>query len=472
MADKSAISTYTEGDNRTLITKSHPSIHFTLDPKVSMTGAAAKGLNALIYAMQRQARYLSDNITEYHAKLGKGNTVIQMPISEFAKLIGVSSRNYQAFKKTIYEMGDMKVTWSNDEKGAAGNFGFHNLFVRAEVKDSGLEFVIPPESRELFINDKNVAVIDFVKVADCLSSKYSIFLHDIIEESMNGIADHSQVNVLQFTNEELRNALKVPYDLKAGEKTYSYPQPSRFIDKVLKPAVSEYNAAEMKYHILGYNHDRGRVWHFEIIPLSKTYIRRLELERPDELHALIMAMKQFGLNELNRSEFINSVVDEKDFEYLLYCKDVTLKNTRKVNGNAGGFFRTVFKNNSEQFNKIWEIACKEREIASVARRNKEQEHIDKQKEAHKTAYIKNRIDAFLKPIYENEDALDEFMEALMVHAINIKHPSSRKYKSEIESGRIPDATDPMVRMVAQSKLNITDNELNNYVEQQPIQINV
>lgn len=472
MADKKNSVNYSENQSRTLINKSHPSIHFTLDPKVSMTGAAAKGLNTLIFAMQRQARQLSDSVSDYHSKLGKGNTFIHMQMSEFSKLIGVSSRNYDALKRAILEMGGLKVTWSNNGIGENANYGFHNLFVRAEVKDSTIEFVIPPESRELFINDKNVAVIDFIKVAENLSSKYSIFLHDIIEENMSKIADHAVTNVLKFTNDELRNALKVPYDLIDGTKKYSYPTPSKFIDKVLKPAISEYNAAEMKYRILSFDHEKGKNWSLEIIPVSKSYIRQVEMERPDDLHGLIVSLKQFGLNEINRNEFINAVETEKDFEYLLYCRDITLKNSRMKNGSAGGFFRTVYKNNKETFDTIWQTAIKEREIANAAKRKKEQELIELQRQEHRATYIKNRVDVLIEKIYKSEELLDEFLESIVRYVLEIKHPLARRYKSEIESGVVPGKDDPMVRHLAHKKLEISEEEIAEYVSNQPIKISV
>lgn len=472
MSDNKNIVTYPEVQSRTLINKSHPSIHFTLDPKVSMTGSAAKGLNSLIFAMQRQARQLSDSILDYHSKLGKGNTVIHMQMAEFSRLIGVSSRNYEALKRAIFEMGGLKVTWSNDETGSHANYGFHNLFVRAEVRDSLIEFVIPPESRELFINDKNVAVIDFVKVAESLSSKYSIFLHDIIEENMAKVVDHSVNNILEFTNDELRNALKVPYDFVDGKKKYSYSTPSKFIDKVLRPAITEYNAAEMKYRILGFVHVKGKIWSLEIIPVSKSYLRQLEIERPDDLHELIVSLKHFGLNELNRNEFINSVETEKDFEYLLYCRDVTIKNSRMKNGSAGGFFRTVFKNNQDTFDTIWQTSIKEREIANASKRKRELELIESQRNEYRAEYIRNRVDALLEKIYVDEDKLDEFMERLVLYMLDMKHPLARRYKKEIEGGQLPDKKNSMVRHMAHRQLEISENEIDEYVSNQPIKITV
>lgn len=461
-----------DGSNSSMISKSYPSIHFTIDPKVSMSGSAAKGLNALIYAMQRQARALSEDVNLYHDIMGNGNTVIKMPVTNFSKLIGVNSRNYLSLKKTIFEMGDMKVTWSDGATSSLGNFGFHNLFVRAEVRDTEIEFVIPPESRELFINDKSVAVIDFVKVAESLSSKYSIFLHDVIEEFMFGRSVETSITKLSFQNEFLRNALKVPYELKNGEKQYSYYHPSKFIIKVLNPAIREYNSASMKYRIDNFSHESGRVWHFEIAPVKLNHLRSLEMERPDDLHSLIMALKSFGLNELNRDEFLMSIQTQKDFEYLLYLVTLTEKSSRKAGGNKAGFFRTVFKNNRELFSKIWEVACREREIEQAAKRSREEANILEQKERFKNDYIKTRVDSFLRLGFKNEERREVLMEKLITYLQATKHPFARKYKTLIESGEFPESTDPMLRAMALNELVITKEEIEEYVRNQPLTINV
>jgi hypothetical protein len=459
-------------NSRGMINKSHPSIHFTLDPKVTMTGAAAKGLNAVIYAMQRQARTMADSIVEYHAKIGRGNSETVMAISEFSKLVGFKGRNYEALRDTIMDMGALKVTWSNGVEGKDGAYGFHNLFVSAKVEDGKIRFVIPCESRELFINDKNVAVIDFMKVNDCLSSKYSIFLHDLIEEQMTQQVDQSAIAILGFSNEELRNGLKVPYEMVDGVKQYSYPIPSKFIDKVLKPAIREYNEADMKYRVVDYRHEKGRVWYLEISPVSKSYLRALELQRPDEILELITALKGFGLNDAKRSEITNSIANEKEFAYLQYCVDLTREKSTAKSGQQGGFFLSVLKNNTDAFDKIWEEKSRIRTLEAEVRRRTELDAIDRQKSEYRSQYIKNRIDSYLATVFENEDQMDELMEAVLLYLHESGHPLYKRYKLNIEGGSLPGQDDPMVRIVAQQRLDISEDEISAFVAMQPIVIHI
>jgi len=459
-------------NNRAMINKSHPSIHFTLDPKVTMTGAAAKGLNAVIYAMQRQARTLADSISEYHAQIGKGNSETVMALSEFSKLVGFKGRNYEALRETIMDMGEMKVTWSNGMDGKDGAYGFHNLFVSAKVEDGKIRFVIPCESRELFINDKNVAVIDFMKVNDCLSSKYSIFLHDLIEEQMTQQIDQSAIALLGFSNEELRNGLKVPYEIVEGKKQYSYPIPSKFIDKVLKPAIKEYNEADMKYRVVDFRHERGKIWYLEVSPVSKSFLRALEVQRPDELLDLITALKRFGLNDAKRSEITNEIANEKEFAYLQYCVELTKEKSTAKSGQQGGYFLSVMKNNSDAFDKIWEDKCRIRALESEVRRRAEQDAIEKQKSEYRAQYIKDRIDRYLSSVYQDDDQLDDLIESVLVHLHESAHPLYKRYKLEIEAGKIPSADDPTVRIVAQQRLDISEKEITAYVNIQPIVIHI
>lgn len=459
-------------NSRAMINKSHPSIHFTLDPKVTMTGAAAKGLNAVIYAMQRQARTMADSIAEYHAKIGKGNSETVMAISEFSKLVGFKGRNYEALRDTIMDMGALKVTWSNGIDGKDSAYGFHNLFVSAKVEDGKIRFVIPCESRELFINDKNVAVIDFMKVNDCLSSKYSIFLHDLIEEQMTQQIDQSAIAILGFSNEELRNGLKVPYEVVDGVKQYSYPIPSKFIDKVLKPAIKEYNLADMKYRVVDYRHEKGKLWYLEVSPVSKSYLRALEIQRPDELLDLITALKRFGLNDAKRSEITNAIANEKEFAYLQYCVELTKEKSNAKSGQQGGFFLSVMKNNTDAFDKIWEEKFRIRTLEAEIRRRTELESIDKQKSDYRSQYIKNRIDTYLASVYENEEQLDDLMEAVLAHLQESGHPLLKRYKLDIEGGILPDQHDPMVRTVAMKQLDISDEEIAEFVNMQPIVIHI
>lgn len=459
-------------NNRAMINKSHPSIHFTLDPKVIMTGAAAKGLNAVIYAMQRQARTLADSISEYHSKIGKGNTETVMPLSEFSKLVGFKGRNYDALRATVMDMGEMKVTWSNGLDGKNGEYGFHNLFVSAKVEAGKIRFVIPCESRELFINDKNVAVIDFMKVNDCLSSKYSIFLHDLIEEQMTQQIDQNAVALLGFTDDELRNCLKVPYEINDGHKKYSYPHPSRFIDKVLKPAISEYNLADMKYCVINFHHEKGKIWYLQVSPVSKAYIRALEINRPDELLSLIVSLKAFGLNDAKRTEITNEIQNEKQFAYLQYCVELTKEKSTSKSGQQGGYFLSILKNNSDAFDKIWDENCRIRALEAEVKRRAEHEAIDKQKSLFRSQYIKNRVDNYLSSIYENEESLDDLIESVLLHLQKSIHPLYKRYKHDFECGKLPSIEDPMVRIIAQERLNISEHEIEEHVKMQPIVIHL
>jgi hypothetical protein len=130
------------------------------------------------------------------------------------------------------------------------------------------------------------------------------------------------------------------------------------------------------------------------------------------------------------------------------------------------------KNNSDAFDKIWEDKCRIRALESEVRRRAEQDAIEKQKSEYRAQYIKNRIDSYLSSVYRDDDQLDDLIESVLVHLHESAHPLYKRYKLEIEAGKIPSADDPMVRIVAQQRLDISEKEITAYVNIQPIVIHI
>lgn len=477
-SEKHDVVVYDAKNDSNLIHKSHRSIHFTLSPELSMTAQAAKGLNAVMFGLQKSSRMLSPTISEYHAQMGSGNAILSMRLAEFAKLIGAKSmRNYGAIKKTIKEMADIKVSGSNNRTGKDAYYGFYNLFVSAEVIGTTIRFVIPPSSRHMFVNEHSVAVIDFVQVKDSLSSKYSIFLHDMLVENLTQFGEFSGTKTLEFTDEELRNTLKVPFKLIDGIKQFTYAKPSMFISRVLQNAVDEYNSAGLKYIVKGFRHVSGQTWIFDVVLTSRTFYRSLEETRPDELYLVITSLKAFQLSESSRANILDGIKSEKDFEYLKYCVDVTEKRNKRVSADKpidhkAAYFTTVFKSNREAFEKIWGQLIVEQKLALETERKKAQAELERQKEEHRSIYIKNMADTFLQETYKDEGRLSDFMKAVIEHLISIKHPLSARYRDQINKGDFPDKNDPMVRTLALKVMNITEKDIENYVNNQAIEVNL
>ena len=398
---------------KTTITKSMPAIHLTVDPKTEMTLGAAKALNAVNYLMQMKTHGSRLGAKAYRDLLGAGSVTLTAKTYEFMALMGSSSRNVAYLRKLVNEVGSIRYSWDNKLEGNNLDLGFVNMFTSGRVHNGEVVFTIPPETRDLFITDKPVAVIDFLTLHENIGSKYGLTLNDLIQQQMFRSDEKNKTFTLK--DSVLRNALNIKFKVEDGEIIYSYAKPADLKRKVIDVAVKDYNEAKLEYKVVECNYNKAMgeyYWTFQIEHHSEFERRAVLSELSGEILKISTALAEFGVSDQKKSELITSANNEYDVHFLLYCIQQT-KNFKPKNKAA--YFLSIFSNNKQAFDDVWAVRRLELENEKIARAEKHLAFIEAQKVEFKKQYKKAYINGIAARYNTYKEFPDGFGEALLAH---------------------------------------------------------
>lgn len=387
---------YTTGLAKPTITKSLPAIHFTIDPKTEMTLGAAKAFNAINYLMQMKTHASRLGPKAYSELLGEGSVTLSAKCSEFMSLLGCGSRNMAYLKKLVDEVGKMRYSWDNGLEGHNVDSGFVNMFTLGRVHNGEVVFTIPPDTRNLLITEKPVAVIDFLTLHANIDSKHGLSLNDLIQQEMFGLSDKTKVFTLR--DSVLRNALNIKFKEVNGVIKYSYPKAADLKRKVIDVAVKDYNNADLEYKVVFWDYSKQNgeyFWTFKVEHHKEVQKKAVLSELSDEMLKITTSLSDFNVSEQKKAEIISSVNDEYDVQYLLYC----IKQTKSAKpSNKAGYFLTIYGNNKAAFDDIWAVRKLELENERTAKAERHKAFIQQQKDEfakqYKKAFANSIIDRY------------------------------------------------------------------------------
>lgn len=402
-------------DNR--ITKSRASIHYELQPGTKLTATAAKTLYVFSYFLQVMSKKF-DSAAAFNADFGTGNTEVSIPKSQLFKYtIGGSKtvcRNYQILTAVIDELKELSICWNNGKDEGQEDRGFIRVFPGIRELNGNVIFTVPARVRQLFVDDKAVAKIDWIKVNDSFSSRYPLHLNEIIEERM--FESKELAASLAFTNEEIRNALKLQYtiDSSTGQKVYSNPTPASFKGKVLKGAVEQYNAAELNFTISLYEYRKSeKCWFIDIHRTKPKSLSTIGSQFPEEIIRIQTFFINIKLAKHAVDKYISLLVSEKEIRYFLYLIDVMEQSKERISTNAAGYFNGCFQKNREIFEQSWlEIQQKQR-AEKDAKKLAAQKDIQEQNNKFRLQYIKLQQDNFIAAVSTGKVAAVQYLDAYL-----------------------------------------------------------
>jgi 3-methyladenine DNA glycosylase AlkC len=464
-------------NNNHLIKKSKEAIHYLVNPELDIPANAIKGLNALQFQLQDEIRASNLTIAEYHERLGDAPLKLRIPMSRFLALMSLKTGNYEYLRDFLGSMEDIKVKWDSVDGKGSFDIGFVNLFAAARINNRCVEFQLTKEARILLASEENVAVIDFIKVAEKLKSRYSMHMNDLIEEHMQGRKGNQTFTI---DDDTLRVALKIPYTIKDKVRIYSYKYPSELKQKVLDRVIVEYNEADMGFKInsveaIKSQFDKTVMWSFDISSKAILLRNQVASEFSGEILEISHKLKKYGVSEASRVAILNGLVNEFEVAYAQYCIDkVAEALQREVKTNPGGYLVKAMKNNRESFESVWEVRLRERQLAKKAEAARRQKKIEDQIMEHRNNFISKKVDEVVSQItlgsldYEIYRLdFQNFLKTFCISAIQRKWYKS-VVNGDIEVSEI--VKSHFFRGFLSSNLEIDEVEINEYIRSRSLTI--
>jgi hypothetical protein len=463
--------------NQNLIKKSKDAIHFLVSADVDLPANAIKGLNALQFQLQEEIRQTHLSISDYHEKMGDAPIKLRIPMSKFLKLMNLKTGNYEYLRDFLGAMEEIRVKW-DDVDGNGFDIGFINLFSAARINNRCVEFHLTKDARILLASENNVAVIDFIKVAENLKSRYSMHLNDMIEEHMQ---DKTGKQIFSVDDEMLRNSLKVPYRIDKKKKVFSYRYPSELKQKLLDRVIIEYNKADMGFEVKDVKAVKNQfnasiVWTFEIVSKAILLRNQVAAELSGEVLEISHQLKSMGVSETSRSAILNSLVNEFEVAYVQYCIDsVSAAIKKKEIPNPGGYLMKAIKNNRKDFESIWEVRLRERLLAKKAEAARRQKVIEDQIDNHRNTFITKKINEEINRIVVGtvdyslvyQKAFLDFIQTFCVS------PSQRKWYKLVANGELEVeevVKNHLFRGFLTNTMEIDEVEINEYIRSRSLTI--
>lgn len=451
------------------IEKSTANIHQTLDPTKKITATQAKALNAVQYKLQQLTKDLGLSVSQFH-KNHQGNLVVSMPSHEFRRLINCESRNTQYLRNIMLEIKNLSAAEDTlDPEKGKGRLYFRNLFISAEYTEANFTFEIPEETTRLLVTDTPSAVIDVLTVAQKLSSKYSVFLNDLLEEwSYSEQSDDFKVII---EDERFRNLMKIPFKMNGRVKEYSYKQPSILIRKAIDPAVTEINDANLRFEIQEYSHVKkeGKIyWVFKVSSKKTMLIHQFTAKNAVELADTRKQLKDIKVSDEAIRTLLATVSSDYELAYIKYNIDIVKAQAKRGKaGNPGGLFMSCMERNRESFEPIWTQMRLEREVELSIKKKEYEERLRKEREMHINELIENLASLKLEKLGEDPAAVSHWRDAFKEHLENVPLPAAKKISTALTKN--PESLDFVVEpmflafMKAHVKKGLTEEQIENFI---------
>lgn len=384
------------------IHKSSSNIHQTVDPSKKITLAQAKTLNAVQYKLQQIVRNSKLSVQQFH-KNHQGNLTIDMPAHEFRRLINCESRNMTHLRQVISEIKDLSATWDTLTPDSKGEIGFINLFIAANYSDATFTFKIPEETTRLLVSENPAAVIDVLTVAQ-LSSKYAVFFNDMLEEwSYKTSSDDFQIVI---SDDDLRNLMKIPFKMSGKDRVYSYPQPGILKRKVIDPAVSEINEANLRFLVRKFTNKKSNGvvhWIFDVVSKKTMIIHQFASKNTVEINDIRHDLRQLKLSEDAIRTYIDALASDYDLEYIRYNIEIVQDQVKRNKaGNPGGLFRACMDRNKETFEPIWEDKKIQRDLDAELKKREYEKNLKEQLDRHTEEFIKIKTESLIEAVLESD----------------------------------------------------------------------
>lgn len=460
-----------------LIEKSSANIHQTFNPKIALTATQAKVLHAVQYKLQQMCLDLKYSAKEFHVK-HPGELHISMDSSEFRRLIDCESRNTAYIKKVMEELATLSATQdtlTSDPEN--GSIKFLNFFIGAEYTNSKFTFVIPQHTVRTLVSDDKSAVIDVLTVAQSLNSKYAVFFNDLLEQW--SYKEQTDDFIISVTDEELRNLLKIPFKMKGSTKVYSYPQPASFIRIALDPAVSQINAANLRFKVENFYSkkiDKERYWFFEVVSRKTIALHNFAAQNAFALDNIRKALTEFAVAPPAISKIITSITTDQELDYVQFNIDIVRSKMKSntIKSSPASLFISIMDSNRDKHEAKWEELKRERKIQLQVRKTVHEKMLQTQRAEATEKYFEQKATILLEQISSNRDKFPDVKEAFLQHLSNIPTKSStqlqtRCMKNGLDSNVI---NEPIFKKFLSSyvKRNIDESELKEYLANTAIRL--
>lgn len=404
-------------------------MHYTVDPSFNMTTAAAKGLHALMYKLQEKVKKAGLSPAEFHRD-NPGTLKIEMPSAEFVRLIHAKSTNVDHIRRVIKDLGNLKADLDRVDESGKLRIRFLNLFISADYDEARVIFEIPEQTTRMLVSEKTAAVIDLLTVAEKFKCKYSIFLNDLLEERayQTGTEDF----ILELDDEQLRNAMKIPFKEVGKKKVYTYKEPSNLKRKVLDVAIEELNTAGLRFEVVFYKHEKrfGTIyWVFDVRSRQSLLNQEIMNKFSHEINAIHKALKDMHLSDSALSEILQGLSSEKDVAYVEYNIEQT--RSRKAKKSQAGLFMTCMVNNHDAFDSIWADKKRERDLEAKRRKQEYQDELNRQRTAHTEEFIGHKLQSKMTELKSNKDLCNELIPQFLEHLETIPFTSAKKIKEQV-----------------------------------------
>lgn len=455
------------------ISKSRANIHYTLEPGAKQTTTAVKTLYVFTYFIQSLAKDFGSAVA-FNRSIGTG--LLDVTISKsalFKYTVGASgdeksgSRNYKILNDVIEELKELSLNFDNFEEEGKEDRGFIRVFPGIREKNGNVIFTVSSAAREFFVSDNSVAFIDWVKVNESFSGRYGIHLNEVIEERMFGSSESSAS--LAFTDEEIRNALKVQYSLTDdGEKLYSNPTNGSLKAKVLTPAVEQYNRAGLTFEVLGveFNKSEG-FWFIDILRRKSQLITKLSTQFAEEFVRIQTFFSEIKLNKAAREKYENTLTSEMEIAYVLYLIDIVEENQSRITKSLSAFFVHCYHQNRESFDRDYAaIKAKQRQEKEL-KRQETIRLVNEQNQRFRDEFIKMAHDNFRDAVATGKISSTEYQEAYSTYlSKSLLIPAFKEeYQRLRESGLVFVDSMPF-RSFASQHVVIDETECKRYVSNQ------
>lgn len=373
------------GQDRALLQKSKLALNRTVEAGVTLSAPQRKALNAVHYALQCYVMQNFESVDLFHSKYANKILDFKMKRQQFLTLISYSSRNQVFLRNILKQLSKIQIDWHNGESGSKESYMFSNIFMEAGLANGYVHVKIPSHTRRALVDANVEATIDIARQSNSLFGKYAISLFEVVQSRYEKCEEHTFS--FEIEDGELRNALNVSYVWKGGKRVYSYPMLGKLNEKVLKPAISEINDADLEFKIEHSHTKLGCgtvVWRFQIARSSYTKHRIIASEFAPEMASLSRAFSRFGIKR--PLEVLTKISSEKDVLYHQFCVENVEKAMRSRKPgttikNPAGYFLKTLEQNKEAFEEHYQDILAKRNIEKRRARNAELQRIDEQIEA-------------------------------------------------------------------------------------------
>jgi hypothetical protein len=278
-------------------------------------------------------------------------------------------------------------------------------------------------------------------VAKSLDSKYAVFLNDLIEEhSYAAKSDDFQITI---TDDDLRNLMKIPFQVKDGVKRYSYPQPAALNRRAIKPAVDQIKNADLRFEIIDHSYKKeGGViyWYFSLVSKKTMLLHNFSVKHAFELDEIRRALKSFGVTPSTITSMVNKISTEKELDYINWNIDIVKSKiqTKTIKKTPASAFIMFFKQNREAHDSKWLEHKKQKDIEDAIRKSQNMALLKERRDALAAEVVKERSESFLKKLHKSGSEREAIMPRFLDYLSKMPLKSSAKLQEVIASAGMTD----------------------------------